>query len=551
MNQTLPAVVDVIVVGSGAAGLAAALKSSVQGLEVLILEKSEWLGGTSAMSGGGTWIPANHHMLAAGLDDDPQQASTYLQATAPAGWDRETALLQTFASAAAPMLEFLERFTPLRFEIIPEPDPFTELPGGKPQGRMLSPKPLSRRLLGTRKHQLRRSTLPHRFSYGDNFRHDLYHDPLRSGIALLPTLIKRMVKDEWGQGSALVIGLLKGCLDQGCKVFTQARVAKLCADQSSRITAVEVDYDGARRRVQARRGVVLASGGFEWDAARLQAHFPGPNGLLGSPRSNTGDAHRMAEAVGAQLDRMDQANIYPVLPTHYEGHLHGLPITFQATPHAIVVNRNAQRFCSEYDFNLGEALDRRDPLTGTSVNLPAWLIADSRFLQSSLALRWYGAKDPDWLVRAPSIRALAERIGLEPDALVHTVERWNGMCEQGYDQDFARGENTWERYKSGAVDAHQKNQALGKIDKGGFVAVRFSRSILGTKGGPRTNALGQVLRKDDSVIAGLYCAGVAMANPIGTRAVGPGTTIGPCLTWGYICARAIGEEAVSTAHVER
>ena len=249
----------------------------------------------------------------------------------------------------------------------------------------------------------------------------------------------------------------------------------------------------------------------------------------------------MAEAVGAHLDRMDQANIYPVLPTVYEGHLHGLPITFQATPHAIVVNRHAQRFCSEYDFNLGEALDRRDPLTGAVVNLPAWLIADSRFLQSSPALRWYGAKDPKWLVRAPSIRALAERIGLVPEALAETVERWNGFCAQGHDDDFVRGENTWERYKSGRVDGKQTNQALGAVERGAFIAVRFNRAILGTKGGPRTNPFGQVLRKDGSVIAGLYCAGVAMANPIGTRAVGPGTTIGPCLTWGYICAQTISQ----------
>jgi 3-oxosteroid 1-dehydrogenase len=540
IESQLPDAVDVIVVGSGSAALSAALKSAVEGLSVLILEKSPWLGGTSAMSGAGTWIPANHHMLQAGLDDDAQQAAQYLQACAPDGWEHETPLLQAFANEAAPMLAFVEQHTPLRFEIIPEPDPFTELPGGKALGRMLSPTPLSRRLLGRWKNQLRGSTLPHRFSYGDNFRHDLYHDPVRSGIALAPTLIKRMARDEWGQGSALVIGLLKGCLDHGCRIFTEARVANLCPDHDLRVNAVEVDFQGSLRRVNARQAVVLASGGFEWDASRLQTHFPGPTGLLGSPRSNTGDAHRMAEAVGAHLDRMDQANIYPVLPTHYEGHLHGLPITFQATPHAIVVNAGAQRFCSEYDFNLGEALDRRDTLTGEPVNLPAWLIGDSRFLQSSPALRWYGGKDPNWLIKAGTLNELAEKTGLSADALTQTVARWNGFCAQGQDTDFARGANAWERYKSGS---DQTNLALGTLERGPFLAVRFNRAILGTKGGPRTNAQGQVLRKDGSVIAGLYCAGVAMANPIGTRAVGPGTTIGPCLTWGYICAQTISRRA--------
>lgn len=540
-SSPLPEVVDVVVVGSGSAALAAALKAAVAGLQVLILEKSPWLGGTSAMSGAGTWIPANHHMLAAGLDDDAQQAGEYLLAASPPGWEQERPLLQAFADAAAPTLLFLEQYTPLRFEIIPEPDPFTELPGGKPYGRMLSPKPLSRRLLGPWKGQLRASTLPHRFSYGDNFRNDLYHDPVRSGIALAPTLIRRLARDEWGQGSALIIGLLKGCLDQGCQVFTEAPAVRLCQDVSGRISAVEVEHRGGLQQVVARRGVVLATGGFEWDTQRLQTHFPGPGGLLGSPRSNSGDGQRMAEAVGARLARMDQANIYPVLPTRYEGQLHGLPITFQATAHAIVVNARAERFCSEYDFNLGEALDRRDPLTGTAVNLPAWLIGDSRFLQSSPALRWYGAKDPNWMVRAPTLSALAERIGLDPAALTATVARWNGFCAAGRDADFQRGESTWERYKSGWAAGEPRNPALGALERGGFVAVSFNRSILGTKGGPQTNTRGQVLREDGSPIPGLYCAGVAMANPIGTRAVGPGTTIGPCLTWGYICAQALSE----------
>src|ERR1700712_1077880 len=134
VESRLPDAVDVIVVGSGSAALSAALTSAVQGFSVLILEKSRWLGGTSAMSGAGTWIPANHHMLAAGLDDDAQQAGDYLRASAPDGWEREIPLLQAFADEAAPMLSFLEQHTPLRFEIIPEPDPFTERPGGKSLG---------------------------------------------------------------------------------------------------------------------------------------------------------------------------------------------------------------------------------------------------------------------------------------------------------------------------------------------------------------------------------------------------------------------------------
>ena len=158
--------VDVIVVGSGAAGLAAALTAAVGGARVLVLEKSRLIGGTSAMSGAGTWVPANHHMLAAGLDDSPEQALTYLRATAPAGWrEQEDELWQAFAGAAPTMLAFLEAHTPLRFELVHHPDLYVEAPGGKFSGRMVSPGPLSRNLVGRWRHRIRGSTLPQLFTY--------------------------------------------------------------------------------------------------------------------------------------------------------------------------------------------------------------------------------------------------------------------------------------------------------------------------------------------------------------------------------------------------
>jgi 3-oxosteroid 1-dehydrogenase len=547
--KNIPAQVDVVVVGSGAAALSAALKAASDGLSVVVLEKSPFLGGTSAMSGAGTWIPANHHMRNAGICDSPESALDYLRATAADGWaETEDPLWRAFAEAAPQMLAFVESVTPLQFELIPEPDPFAERAGGTTFGRMLSPKPLSRRVAGKFGKLIRPSTLPHGFSYGDNFRHDIYHQPIRSTLKMLPELIRRFIRDERGQGTALITGLLKGCMDAGCQIFTDASVQSLVREGDS-ITGVRVSSDGELKQVSARRGVILATGGFEWDADRLNQHFPGGNGLLGSPRSNSGDGHRMAEAVGAKLERMDQANIYPVLPTMYEGQLHGLPITFQATPHCIVVNAQARRFCSEYDFNLGEQLDKRDR-DGYQVNAPAWVIGDRRFFQSSPAIRWYSAKSPGWLIKADSICELAEKTGLPTASLMAEVDKWNRFCRDGADADFQRGSSQWERYKSGWEDDQRANPALGSLDCGPFYATRFQRSILGTKGGPRTNECGQVISTTGAVIPGLYCAGVAMANPIGTRAVGPGTTIGPCMTWGYICAQSIAQaEHLQTAWV--
>jgi 3-oxosteroid 1-dehydrogenase len=531
---------DIIVIGSGAAALSAALAAAVGGASVLILEKSEKVGGTSAMSGAGTWIPNNHHARAAGLADSSEEALTYLRAASAPGWaEKEEPLWRAFVEHAPPMLEFVERHTPLRFALVEEPDPQAEQPGGKTRGRMLSPQPLSRRLLGPLAPKLRRSTLPHRFTYQEMVGDDPYGAPVRAALRHWPTLLHRLITDSAGQGNALMIGMIKGVLDNGCRLELEARVTELVVDPATgRVEGVEVERKGKRERLTARRGVVLATGGFEWDTELFQKNFPGPLGWRGSPPTNTGDGQKMAAKIGAAIERMDQANIYPVLPTRYEGKQHGMPALYQAHPHAIVVDRNGHRFVSEFDYNIGWALDRRDAATGEPRHLPCWVIADARFLRAPLLFRWYAHYEKGWVRKAATLAALAAAVGLPAEPLKATVERFNGFARAGRDDDFHRGESVWERYKAHAKSHGPDgagNPALGTIEQAPFVAVPLNRSTVGTKGGARTNEKGQVLRPDGSIIPGLYCAGNAMANPIGTRAVGSGTTIGPCLTWGYIC----------------
>jgi 3-oxosteroid 1-dehydrogenase len=442
------------------------------------------------------------------------------------------------------MLAFVERSTPLRYELIAEPDPQAECPGGKTIGRMVSPKPLSRRIVGRYAGRIRRSTLPHIFSYREMVGYDPYHAPILTGLRLLPRLLWRWLTNAAGQGNALITGLLKGCLDAGCRIELGVRVRELEQDKSGRVVGVRAERDGATLHVACRRGVVLATGGFEWDQAMRDAHFPGTFDRYGSPSTNEGDGHRMAAQVGARLERMDQALMHPTMPTRYDGRLHGMPNTFHAEPHTIVVNRHGKRFVSEYDYNIGEALDQRDPGTGQSLHLPAWVIADSRFLrQAPLAFRWYAAYDRSWVRKAPTLAALARQIGLDADALTETVARFNGFCAAGHDEDFHRGETIWERYKAGHGAGHgaavSGNPTLRPIERPPFLAIPINRSILGTKGGPRTTPRGEVLKTDGSVVPGLFCAGNLMANPIGSRAIGAGTTIGPVMTWGYICARTL------------
>lgn len=538
---------DVVAIGSGSAACAAALRAAKGGLRVVAIEKSEKLGGTSAMSGAGIWIPANHVAAREGIEDSREEALDYVRAASPEGWaETEDALWRAFVENGPDMLKFLEDNTPLELRLVEEPDPIAEAPGGKLRGRMVSPLPLSRRLLGENAKWLRRSTLPHSFTYWELAESDAYRHPIRAALKLWPKLLWRKLTDRGGQGTALMAGLIRGCMDAGVEFRRETRALSLVQDEAGAVTGVEIE-GGAR--LMARRGVVIATGGFEWDEEMRRAHFPGAMDRIGSPRTNTGDGQRMAAAAGAKLARMDQANIYPCLPTRYEGRPHGMPMTYQSEPHSIVVNRHGARFMSETDYNIGEHMDRRDPATGENIHLPCFLIGDRGFLRASLPFLWYRRYEKGWVKKAATLDELAATLGLPPAALRATVERFNALCDGGRDEDFGRGESGWESYKSHAEGGAEKTglaaakaKGLGKIERAPFVGVTMNLTTIGTKGGARTDENGRVLREDGSVVAGLYAAGLAMANPIGTRAIGAGTTLGPNMTWGYIAAETMLRE---------
>ncbi len=530
---------DVLVVGSGSAALSAALSAAVAGLAVLVVEKAATLGGTSAMSGGAVWVPANHHALSQGVEDSPQQALAYLRATAPDGWRAtEDRLWEQFSHRAPEMLRFLEANTPLRFELTPEADPLMAFAGAKAFGRMLTPAPLRARIVDKVRWPLRRSPLPQIYTYQEVIREDIYHHPIKVAIKLAPRLLWRWFSGTRTKGAALITGLLAGCLARGCRVETSARVIELITDDQGAVIGAWFSRDGSLTRVAASRGVVLASGGFEWDALRRAAHFPGPFDAISSPRTNEGDGHRMAQAVGARLAHMDQANISGSLPTRYEGQPYGLSVFFQYEPNAILVNRHGVRFTNEFAFNLGEALDQRAGAAGLPRHLPAWLIADARLLWRAPLLLGYALRRRGWMRMARTPAALALKLGLEPAVLEQTLRRFNGFCARGIDEDFHRHRSGGHRQGDRRFHGGMMN-----ISRAPYIAVPFNRSFLATKGGPRTDEFGRVIHLDGHVIPGLFCAGVAMANPIGTRGVGAGTTLGPNLTWGYICGRTLADGA--------
>jgi 3-oxosteroid 1-dehydrogenase len=293
--------------------------------------------------------------------------------------------------------------------------------------------------------------------------------------------------------------------------------------------------EDGKRPLHAARGVVLATGGFDWNRQLMAKHFPGLD-LTGAPDTNTGDGHVMAAEAGAELAHMDQALISPATFTTYEGRRHAQPLLETYASHVILVNRDARRFVSEGSPALGVAIDERDP-DGHHLHLPAWRIFDSRYARTMTLSMHFGAKEKGFIRKADTLEALARQIGLDPAALRDTVDRFNGWSKEGVDRDFHRGETVWERF-------YTKDRALATVEQAPFYAAPFLYVSLGTKGGPRTDRHCRVLRPDGSVVGGLYCAGIAMASPIGTKSVGAGTTIGPCLTFGYVAGKAIARRNV-------
>lgn len=532
---------DVVVMGSGSAALSAALRAAVGGLRVLVLEKSACLGGTSAMSGGATWVPANHHARRQGIKDSCEEALAYLCAAAPDGWQAsEEALWRQMSQQGALMLRFLEQHSDLRFALTAESDPLWPLPGAKQQGRMLAPLPLTPR----RRWPLRATPLPKHFTYHELLDCDLWHQPLRSGLRYLPRLLLRQIRGELTKGAALIAGLLDACERAGCEFVTEAPVESLLMHNDHQVKGVCYRHLGREIAVQAQHGVVIASGGFEWDNARRTRHFGERYDFIASPSDNSGDGQRIAEAVGAQLAHMDQANMGGGIPAAVGMPWSGLSIYFHYEPNAILVNQAGKRFTNEFAFNLGEALDERDE-KGDPQHLPAWLISDARLLQHAPLLRFYRRRTPGWMRQGKTLAELAQQLGLPNGSLEDSVMRFNAQCQRGIDSDYSRH----------LAHAHSKADrrfqgGMQAIERPPFIAIPFNRTFLATKGGPRTDASGNVQHRDGQPIAGLYCAGAAMANPIGTRAVSAGTTLGPNLTWGYICGSSLLARAQHSIHQE-
>lgn len=534
---------DVVVLGSGGAAMTAAISAHDFGAkDVVILEKTGMVGGTTAMSGGMLWIPNNHHQHEAGLEDSDEEVVTYLDSLAPGELDPET--LWAFMQNGPEMLRYLADKTPVRlcaFADFPDYQPYS--PGAKPDGgRSLDNEAFPFDTLGKWAGRVNPSKMayPLRGSLMEAIR----------GTLDEATLAEREAHDYRGLGQALAGSLFKAVLDRNIPVEFEKRARKLVKDGERIIGVIAEDANGRDFRVKARRGVVIATGGFEWNETLVKTFVRGPlTGPVSVPE-NEGDGLLMAIEAGAQLGNMQNAfwmqSVLEMKPQHRAAKPNYLLGSDErARPGAILVNRAGKRFVNEAtNYNaLGKTLHAFDAGTHTYANLPYWLIIDQRYKDKYHAFNSpAGAPAPSYMMQADTLDQLAEMAGIDVDGLKSTVARFNEMVRNGHDDDFNRGDNTYDNfYMWGDMDFDPPYRTLGVIDQGPYYAVKMEAGALGTAGGPKTNADAQVVDWNGNPIQGLYAAGNAMAAVLGEIYGGAGGTLGPGLTFGYIAGRHLGQ----------
>jgi 3-oxosteroid 1-dehydrogenase len=533
---------DVIVVGSGAAGMTAALTAAHHGLRTVLIEKAPTFGGSTARSGGGVWLPNNDVLLAEGVPDTPEGARAYLAHIT--GDDVADDMRAAFLDNSPTVLRFVLNNTPLRLRwVTGYSDYYPEAPGGLPRGRSLEPRPLNAALLGGELANLappylkaptgmtvtqadyRWMNLMARHPKG------LLRSARVAGRRIASLLMRRRLLS---MGQALSAGLRVGLSKLDVPVLLETPLTGLITEDD-RVVGVEILRDGKTDSIRATRGVLLASGGFEHNERMRKEYQQAPIGTewtVGAPE-NTGDGIEAGMRLGGAVALMDDAWWGPsiVLPRGPY-----FCLAERSLPGCVLVNQRGERFVNE----AAPYVDAVHAMYETN-SVPAWLIADqtyrNRYIFAGLGPRqpfpgrWYKSGA---VHRAATLEALADEIEVPPDKLRDTVNRFNGFAESGVDDEFHRGDSAYDRYYG---DPRNKpNPNLAPLRRAPFYAVKIVPGDLGTKGGLRTDTAARVLREDGSVIEGLYAAGNASAPVMGRTYAGPGATLGPAMVFGYLAA---------------
>jgi succinate dehydrogenase/fumarate reductase flavoprotein subunit len=555
---------DVVVIGAGAGGMTAAAVAAAEGLSVLLIEKTEFIGGTTAWSGGMVWIPVNARMKHAGIDDSPSNAADYLASTVP---ETENADLRAAFLAHGPeAVEYLEANTEVRLQPVKTyPDYYPEKPGATAGGRVLEPVTFDGASLGANFGRLRpplpeftlfggmmvnRLDIPHLRKFGRSFRSTLRSMSLVFEYALQRLRAPRGMTLHLG--NALAARLYASLLARNVDIRFGTTVEHLLIEGNA-ITGVRVVDRSGSRPIVACKGVVLATGGFSHDAGLRAQFFPGGAGAVSAAApGGSGDGLHVAIAAGASMNTRVASPAYWVPASLFrraDGSQGVFPhtVTDRAKPGVIAVNASGRRFVNEalsyHEFVLAMLRDGNDA-AGRSFHL----VCDRRFLWTyglgrirPFTLRLGRYIKSGELIEAPSIDALADLIGVETSALSTTVDKYNAHARVGIDPEFGRGTSIYQRHLGDA--GHSPNPCVAPIERAPFYALRIYPADLGTAIGLRTDRHARVLRNNGTAIAGLYACGNDMGSIMNGNYPGPGITLGPALAFGYIAGRHLAQTA--------
>jgi succinate dehydrogenase/fumarate reductase flavoprotein subunit len=554
--------VDVLVIGSGGGGMTAALAAHASGLDTVIVEKSPQFGGSTALSGGGIWVPGAPSQRKAGYVPDPDEVFRYLkQITSGLVSD---ARLRQYVDTAPEMMEFLEKLSPW-FEFVWKPgyaDYYPELPGGSELGSTINVPAIDLRKLGDEEQNLLQplALAPKGIWFAPKDLRLFYQVRQNwRGKAVLVKLIWRMFRARaFGDrmaaiGQSLAARLRLALKQQGIPLWLNSPMTELITDVDGTVTGAVVAEDGDQRRIRARRGVILASGGFDHDMTWRREHLPvlEKDWSFGNPAA-MGDGIRAGEKVGGSTDLLDEAWWFPAI-CWPDGRLQFM-LNERMMPSQFVVNGDGKRFINEAAPYMDFAHAMIDGQRSGVRHIPCWLITDIRSFHryvvaghlpipkvpfAPVPTGWRVPKA--WLEsgvvkEANSFDELAAKIEVPAANLRATAERFNALARSGHDDDFNRGDSAYDNYYG---DPTLPNPNLYPLGKPPYYAFQIILGDLGTSGGLRTDEFARVLRDDDSVVKGLYAVGNVSSAVMGRSYAGAGATIGPAMTFGYVAAKHI------------
>lgn len=549
--------VDVLVAGAGPAGMAAALVASLEGLDVLICEKSQQVGGTGSTSAGTVWIPGNHQSRDAGFIDSAEQAEEYLDALVGGSVNRD--LRAAFLKTGPTAIDYLSDKTDVQF--LPcgrHPDYHSNMKGAAVSGRAIVPKPFDGRLLGRDFARIRppireflvfggmmvgKMDIPRllgRFQSAENF--------IYSAKLFARYLIDRLRYPRGTRimmGNALIARLFYSLRKRNVPILYGASIVDLIGDRSG-VQGAYLKSGDDDIFVKARRGVVLATGGYAHNKRFRQIFMPQPTPMSLSSEFNEGDGVAIGERLGARIapEEHGKSGLWtPVSKIQRPDGTQGLfpHLAFdRAKPGLIAVNSSGRRFVNEaasyHDFV--EGMFEAD---STDRSIPSYLICDLIFIRKyGLGVIYPGMRNIErfersgYLKRADTLEGLAAKIGVDADTLRKTVERYNGFAETGVDIDFGKGETELNRFNGD--ETHQPNPCIGPLTKAPFYAVEVWPAEIAVSTGLSTDIHARVIDTDSRPIPGLYACGNDMASPMSGTYPGPGTTLGPGIVFGYRAA---------------